>query len=382
MLLVHKEPFAYPKWFVVLPEAWMSRADQTARTGRQLMTFIDLRSDTVTKPTDEMREAMARAEVGDDVYGEDPTVNRLQEMASAILEKESALFVPTGTMGNQLAVKLHTRPGQEVILDERSHMYNLEMAAMAVISGVLAHPLRPAGQSLDWSTIAPGIRPHSTHHAQTGLIVLENSQNLAGGTLISLQRMSEICQRAHKAGIPVHLDGARIFNAAIGLGSTATEIARPFDSVMFCISKGLGAPVGSLLVGPRDFIERAIPLRRMFGGAMRQSGVLAAAGIVALEKMISRLVEDHINARLLAEGLAGISGVEVDPEKVQTNIVVFDTSRASLDAEAVIERLRVRGVLANSIGPTQIRVVTHKDVTREDCSTAVEIVKEVLSLES
>jgi threonine aldolase len=259
-------------------------------------------------------------------------------------------------------------------------MYNLEMAAMAVISGTLAHPLKPMDESLDWAAIEPGIRPHSTHYAQTGLIVLENSQNLAGGTLITLDRMNEVCLRAHDAGIPVHLDGARIFNAAIGLGTTAAEIARPFDSVMFCISKGLGAPVGSLLIGPRDFIDRAIPLRRMFGGAMRQSGVLAACGIVALEKMRSRLVEDHANARLLAEGLAAIPGTEVDPEKVQTNIVVFEVSRTDVDAEAVIARLRGRHVLANSIDARRIRVVTHKDVSRRDCLTAVEVIKEVLSV--
>jgi threonine aldolase len=325
-----------------------------------------------------MREAMARAEVGDDVYGEDPTVNRLQEMAAAILEKEAALLVPTGTMGNQLAVKLHTRPGQEVILDEHSHMYNLEMAAMAVISGVLAHPLRPADHSLDWTTIEAGIRPHSTHHAQTGLIVLENSQNLAGGTLISLDRMNDVCRRAHDVQIPVHLDGARIFNAAVGLVATVADIARPFDSVMFCISKGLGAPVGSLLVGPKDFIDRAIPLRRMFGGAMRQSGVLAAAGVVALEKMRARLPEDHANAKLLAHGLAAIPGADLDPEKVQTNIVVFGVSNTGLNAEEVIARLRLRRVLANSIDRSRVRLVTHKDVSHGDCLAAVEAIREVL----
>ena len=345
------------------------------------MDFIDLRSDTVTRPTDEMRQAMAHADVGDDVYGEDPTTNRLQEMAAAILEKEAALFVPTGTMANQLAVKLHTTPGHEVILDERSHMYNLEMAAMAVLSGALAHPLMPADGSLNWHLIESAIRPHSTHHAQTGLIVLENSQNLAGGTLISLDRMNEICRRAHDAGIPVHLDGARIFNAAIGLGTTAADIARPFDSVMFCISKGLGAPVGSLLVGPRNLIDRAIPLRRMFGGAMRQSGVLAVCGVVALEKMRPRLAEDHANAKLLAEGLAAIPGAGIDPETVQTNIVVFDVSSTLTDADEVIARLRLRHVLANSIDKHRVRLVTHKDVSRQDCLNAVETIEEILSKE-
>jgi len=343
------------------------------------MNYIDLRSDTVTKPTAEMREAMACAEVGDDVYGEDPTVNRLQEMAAERLGKEAALFVPTGTMGNQLCVNLHTRPGQEVVFEERSHMYNLEMAATAALSGVQAHPVRGPGGILDWPSVAAAIRPLDTHFAQTGLIALENTQNLNGGTVMSLEAMKEICAHAREIGIPVHLDGARIFNAAIALGCDVTEIAAPFDSVMFCLSKGLGAPVGSMVLGPRAFIDNAIPPRRMMGGAMRQVGVLAAAGIVALEKMTERLVEDHRKARMLATELARIPGIDLDPERVPTNIVVFDISATGLTTTEMIARLKLHGVLATAVDAEHMRMVTHKDVTETECEVALSAVKRVIT---
>src|SRR5690349_6095515 len=253
------------------------------------MSFIDLRSDTVTRPTPEMREAMARAEVGDDVFIEDPTVNRLQEMAAAMLGKEAALFVPSGTMGNEICIRLHTRPGQEVICEERSHVLNAEMAGMAALNGVLARPVRGENGLLDWPTIKAALRLSPAYYlARTGLISLENSHNFAGGSVLSVERMEEICDRAHEAGLPVHLDGARIFNAATALGRDAAELARPFDSVMFCLSKGLCAPVGSMIAGSREFIERARAVRKLFGGGMRQVGVLAAAGLVALEKMTRR----------------------------------------------------------------------------------------------
>lgn len=344
------------------------------------MDYIDLRSDTVTKPTAEMREAMARAEVGDDVYLEDPTVNRLQEQAAWMLGKEAALFVPSGTMGNQICVKLHTQPGHEVITEERSHIFNYEMGAMAVISGTLARPVRGEDGLLDWPAIEAAIRPRSAYYvAQTGLVTLENSHNMAGGACLPLERMVEICDRAHEAGLPVHLDGARIFNAAIALGREPAELARPFDSVMFCLSKGLGAPVGSMIVGPRDFIDRALAVRRLLGGGMRQAGVLAAAGLVALEKMIRRLAEDHENARLLARGLAEIPGVSIDPERVQTNILIFDISGTGTTTSALSTRLKERGVLANGINDREMRIVTHKDVSRQDCLTSLEIIKEALS---
>ena len=342
------------------------------------MKYIDLRSDTVTKPTDEMRAAMARAEVGDDVYGEDPSARRLQERAAEILGKEAALFVPSGTMGNQIAVRLHTQPGQEVIIEERSHMFNLEMAGMAVISGALAHTVRCPDGIMDWESIDAAIRPRSSYFAQTGLVAVENTQNLAGGTVMSFERMKEITERAHEKHLPVHLDGARIFNAAIVLKRDVAEIAALFDSVMFCLSKGLGAPVGSMIAGSREFIDRAVPVRRMLGGGMRQVGVLAAAGLVALEKMTGRLAEDHANAQLLARGLTEIGRVKIDPERVQTNIIVFDISGTGQTPAEFSTKLKQRGVLANGINNREMRMVTHKDVSGDDCETALGVIREAL----
>jgi len=343
------------------------------------MKIIDLRSDTVTKPTLEMREAMMRAEVGDDVYIEDPTVNKLQERAAEIFGREAALFVPSGTMGNQIAVKIHTQPGNEVIIEERGHIYNYEMAAMAVISGALPRPVRGEDGILDWPSIEAAIRPRGVYYrAQTGLIVIENTHNMAGGAVTPLERMEEICRNAHSLGLPVHLDGARIFNASVALNKPVDVLTRSFDSVMFCLSKGLGAPVGSMLVGSRDFIEKARILRKMLGGGMRQVGVLAAAGLVALEKMTARLGEDHANARLLAQGLAELPGVSIDPEKAPTNIVIFDISGTGLNTTQFSARLKEHGVLANGVNSREMRMVTHYDVTRADCQTALEVVSEIL----
>ena len=343
------------------------------------MNYIDLRSDTVTRPTDEMREAMARAEVGDDVYGEDPTGMRLQERAAEILGKEAALFVPSGTMGNQIAVRLHTQPGQEVIIEERSHMFNMEMAGMAVISGALAHPIRCQDGMMDWGSIETAIRPKSSYFAQTGLIALENTHNHAGGIVMSFDRMKEIAEQTHERGMPIHLDGARIFNAAILLKRDVAEIASLFDSVMFCLSKGLCAPVGSMIAGSREFIDRALPVRRMLGGGMRQVGVLAAAGLVALEKMPARLEEDHANAQLLAKGLAEIQRIKVDPERVQTNIVVFDIKDCGHTTVEFSAKLKERGVLANAISAREMRLVTHKDVSADDCKEALGAISELLA---
>jgi threonine aldolase len=344
------------------------------------MDYIDLRSDTVTKPTEEMREAMMRAEVGDDVYLEDPTANRLQELAAAMLGKEAALFVPSGTMGNQVCVRLHTDLGHEVICEERSHIYNYEMGAMAVVSGTLPRPVRGEDGVLDWDSIAAAIRPRTAYYvAQTGLVALENTHNMAGGAVMPVARLEEICEHAHELGLPVHLDGARLFNAATALGRDARDLARPVDSVMFCLSKGLGAPIGSMIAGTREFIDRALAVRRMFGGSMRQVGVIAAAGIVALEKMIGRLADDHANARVLARGLAEIREVAVDPEKVQTNIVVFDISGTGVGTHEFSTRLRERGVLANGINAKEMRMVTHKDVSLEDCETALAITGAILA---
>lgn len=343
------------------------------------MKLIDLRSDTVTRPTPEMRQAMARAEVGDDVYGEDPTVNRLEERAAEIFEREAALFVPSGTMGNQICVKLHTQPGQEVIIEQNGHIYNYEMAAMATISGTLARPIPSENGIVDWPTIEAAIRPPAYYIAQTGLICLENTHNMAGGAVMPRERMAEICQKAHARGLPVHLDGARIFNAAVALGESVAELTRPFDSVMFCLSKGLGAPVGSMIVGDCDFIERARIVRKMLGGGMRQAGVLAAAGLIALEKMPERLHEDHANARLLAEGLAELPGIDINPENVPTNIIIFDIAGTGMEAVEFTEKLKQRGVLALGISRYQVRMVTHYDVTREDCLRALKVMRDIVT---
>jgi threonine aldolase len=343
--------------------------------------MIDLRSDTVTKPTPAMRRAMAEAEVGDDVYGEDPTVNRLQERAAELFAKEAAIFVPTGSMGNQIAVKLHTRPGNEVVIEERGHIFNYEMAAMSAVAGTVARPVRSADGSgiLRWEEIASGLHVNSHYYvAPTGLVAIENSHNLAGGTVYTRARTEEICERAHAVGLPVHLDGARIFNAAAAQNETVAALSRPADSVMFCLSKGLGAPVGSMLLGTYEFIEEARAWRKLLGGGMRQVGVLAAAGLVALEESPQGLHEDHANARRLAEGLADLPGVKIDAERVVTNIVIFDVADTGIAADAICARLQERNVLASGFG-TSIRMVTHYDVSRASIETALAALREVIA---
>src|SRR5260221_4650519 len=296
---------------------------------------IDLRSDTVTQPTPEMRRAMAEAEVADDVYGEDPTVNRLQERAAQIFEKEAALFVPTGTMGNQIAIRVHTQHGQEIICEERAHFNNLESATVAAFSGCLPRSLHGEDGVITWAQIKKKIAPPAYYRAQTGLISLENTGSLAGGTVFPQEVADEICNGAHDMGLPVHLDGARIFNASTAMGKPVAEIARKFDSVMFCLSKGLCAPVGSMLVGSKAFIEKARVFRKAMGGGMRQSGVLASAGLIALEKMPARLKEDHENARLLAEWLAKVKGIKIDAQKVRTHNLVISVVRTRMDTTEI-----------------------------------------------
>jgi threonine aldolase len=342
--------------------------------------MIDLRSDTVTKPTEAMRRAMAAAEVGDDVYGEDPTVNRLQERAAEIFEKEAALFVPTGSMGNQIAIKLHTRPGQEVVIEERGHIYNYEMAAMAAISGVLARPVKSEDKSgiLTWKEIEIALRDDASYYvAKTGLIALENSHNLAGGTVMNVRRTNEICEKAHEINLPVHLDGARIFNAAIAQNETVANLSRSCDSVQFCLSKGLGAPVGSIILGTGEFIKEAQTWRKLLGGGMRQVGVLAAAGLIALEESPKRLHEDHENAKLLAMGVAELRKVKIDAERVVTNIVIFDVAETGQTAAAICEQLKTRGVLASGFG-NAVRMVTHSDVSRGDVEKTRQILSEII----
>jgi threonine aldolase len=339
--------------------------------------MVDLRSDTVTKPTAEMRRAMAEAEVGDDVYGEDPSVNRLEQRAAQVFEREAALFVPTGTMGNQIAIKVHTHHGQEVICEERAHIINLESATVAAFSGCMPRTIYGEDGVLTWAQIKRKIAPTAYYRSQTGLIVLENTLNLAGGTIFPQDVADEVCDRAHEAGLPVHLDGARIFNASVATGKPVAQISRKFDSVMFCLSKGLGAPVGSMLLGSKAFIERARVYRKAMGGGMRQAGILAAAGLIALEKMPPRLKEDHENARLLAEGLAQIPGIKIDPQKVPTNILVFDVGGTGIEANEFNQRLAVKKVLANVIGPELMRFVTHLNVSREDCLRTLDVVREI-----
>ncbi len=343
------------------------------------MKLIDLRSDTVTKPTAAMRRAMADAEVGDDVYGEDPTVNRLQERAAELLGKEAALFVPTGTMGNQICVKLHTRHGTEIIVEERSHIFNYEMGTAAAFSGVTCRPVRGEDGLLNWDLIAGSIHHSAPYYVTpTSLVALENSHNMAGGAVLPLAVMNDICDRAHALGLPTHLDGARIFNAALALNTTVAEIAKPFDSVMFCLSKGLGAPIGSLIVGTKDFIKEAVSVRKMLGGGMRQVGVLAAAGMLALEDSPKLLAEDHANAKRLAEGLAELPGIKIDPERVQTNIAIFDIAATGITTAQMSAELKARSVLANGINAREMRMVTHYDVSRVDIEQALQTVKEIL----
>jgi threonine aldolase len=335
--------------------------------------MIDLRSDTVTRPTPAMRKAMAEAEVGDDVYREDPTVNRLEERAAEILGKEAALFVPTGSMGNTIAIKLHTHHGQEVICDDKAHVLDWELAMMAWFSGCVPRAIPTPDGILSWSVIEPNIR--SSHFAApTAMVNLEHPHNMGGGTLYTLDAIDEICDRAHERGLKVHMDGARLFNAVAATGLDPARIVQKLDTIMTCLSKGLGAPVGSLLAGRRDAIEDARRYRKHLGGGMRQAGVLAAAGLVALEETPKRLAEDHANARMLAQRLANLRGVTIDPSKVCTNIVIFEVERPA----ELCANLKENGVLASAIGGRRVRLVTHYDVSRADCERAAQLLEMIL----
>lgn len=340
--------------------------------------IIDLRSDTVTKPSPAMRRAMAEAEVGDDVYLEDPTVNRLQDWAAELFGKEAGLFVPSGSMGNLACLMAQAARGQEVICEGAGHIYNYEMASMCALGGVLPRVLYAKDGIMNWRQIAPAIREKVYHRPQTALVALENTHNMAGGTVYPTEVVEEICDCAHEAGLKVHLDGARVFNAAVYLGESVAKMTRKFDSVQFCFSKGLGAPVGSMIVGSKDLIERCRAIRKMLGGGMRQAGVIAAAALVALSDGPKRLVIDHENAQLLAQGLARIQGVKLRPEKVQTNIVIFDIGAAGLGSAEFLRRLAQRRVLAGPVDSQRVRMVTHLDVDREDVHGALSAVAEVL----
>ena len=342
---------------------------------RQSTASIDLRSDTVTRPTPAMRAAMAAAEVGDDVYGEDPTVNRLEARAAEIFGREAALFVPTGTMGNQIAIRMHTEHGQEVICESRGHLVDWEMAMVSAFSGCQLRTVYADRGILTWPLIQTAVSAGRHYRSRTGLISLENTHNLAGGTVTPLEVTEEIWAGAANVGLPVHLDGARIFNAATALKIPVDRLTSGFSSVMFCLSKGLCAPVGSMLVSSREKIERARNFRKALGGGMRQVGVLAAAGLVALNEMTGRLQEDHDNAGMLAAALSELSQVELDPALVQTNIVIFRL-RGGGDAQALVTALAGRGVLAGTLGPHSVRLVTHHDVDRAACERACAILAE------
>jgi threonine aldolase len=339
--------------------------------------LIDLRSDTVTRPTAAMRRAMAEAEVGDDYYGEDPTVNRLQDEVARLLAFESALFVPTGTMGNEIAIRILTRPGDQVVVEERSHVVEYELSGMAVLSGVVPRMVRAQDGILRVGTVLHALKPPTLNRAPASLLVLENTHNLAGGVVTPVEDMRALVSAAHDAGLRVHVDGARLWNAAVATGASPAALVAGADSVMVTLSKGLGCPAGSLLASSRERIESARRVRQQLGGGMRQAGVLAAAGLVALEAMIPRLAEDHANARRLADALVGRTDVDVVPP--QTNIVVARLTGRTAPAAAAA--LKARGLLASAMDAETLRLVTHHDVSQEECERARSILASVFDQE-
>jgi threonine aldolase len=344
-----------------------------------LKKTIDLRSDTVTQPTPEMREAMARAEVGDDVYGEDPTINRLEALGAEMVGKDAAVFVPTGTMGNQVSIMARANRGDEIIVESNAHIFMYEAGGPAVLSGVQIRTVPGTRGAMDPEDVKAAIREDDIHCPRTALICMENTHNRSGGCVLPLENMRAIYELAKAQGIAVHLDGARVFNAAAALGVDVKQITKFADSVQFCLSKGLCAPVGSLVAGPKDFIERARRARKVLGGGMRQAGILAAAGIVALEKMTKRLAEDHEKAKRLAQGLASVPGLDIDMSTVQTNMVLVGTKGAGMDASGFAALMERRGVLFNPSTKYKVRMVTHNDVGFDDIDEAIRRVKEALS---
>jgi threonine aldolase len=342
-----------------------------------MMKIFDFRSDTITKPTEEMREAMCHAEVGDDVYGEDPTINRLEQLTANVLGKEAALFMPSGTMANLVALLTHTRHGQQVILDELSHIFLYEAGNVAAIAGLLPVTLSTGGVYKSALIEKLIIQDEDDHHAQTGLICLESSHNIAGGVVTPLADLKAVYETAKKYAIPIHMDGARVFNAASFLNCEVKEIAQYTDSIMFCLSKGLAAPVGSMLAGSEAFIKAARKNRKRIGGGMRQSGILAAAGIIAVEKMSRRLAEDHMHIQLLAEAISKMPAFKVDQAKVQTNILMVDIELPHLSAQELIKALSANGILASDITDKRIRFVTHYQLSRADINETIERLKTI-----
>ncbi len=336
------------------------------------MKIIDLRSDTVTLPTKEMHQAMFEAELGDDVYGEDSTVNHLEKIAAQVIGKEGALFTTSGTMSNIIAVLTHTNPSNEIIVGSESHMFWYEVGGASALGGVVMRtvPNDEVGR-MNLDIIEQAIRTENIHYPETTLLCLENTHNRCGGAVLTVDYTDACCQLAHKHGLKIHLDGARIFNAAVALGIQASELTKHADSVCFCLSKGLSAPVGSLICGDKDFIERARKWRKMLGGGMRQAGVIAAAGILAIQKMVSRLAQDHANARRLAYGLANLPSIIIQPEAIQTNIVNFDTP-SKITADGFVQQMSTRGVKFSSRGGQRVRAVTHRMISEADVDGALE----------
>lgn len=339
--------------------------------------MIDLRSDTVTKPTKTMRRAMYEAKVGDDVYQEDPTILELEELAASIVGKEDALFVPSGTQGNQIAVLTHCRQGEEIILEAESHIFYYEGAAISAFAGVQPRTIAGDRGAMDPKDVQAAIRDEDVHFPETGLICIENTHNRAGGAVIPLNNMQDIYHIAQKNGVPVHLDGARLFNASIASGTDVKDFANQTDSIQFCLSKGLGAPIGSMIAGTSNFINQARKWRKRLGGGMRQAGMIAAPGLVALQTMIERLEEDHENAKVLANGLAQINGLSIE-NIVETNIVIVNTKAARLTAEEFLQLLKEYGILAVSFGPFSVRFTTHYNVDLNDINTVTEKIHNIL----
>ncbi|MDK2918971.1 MAG: threonine aldolase [Candidatus Petromonas sp.] len=340
------------------------------------MKIIDLRSDTVTIPTDEMRKAMAEAEVGDDVYGDDPTVNELEKKAADIIGKEDAIFVPSGTFGNQLAILTHTNRGDEIIVEKNCHIVMHEVGASAVIAGVQLRAVEGKNGTMNPVDVENAIRDEDIHFPRTGLICIENAHS--SGAVVSIDNMNEIKKVAEKTGIPIHLDGARVFNAAKALNVDVKEITKYTDSIMFCLSKGLAAPIGSILAGSEEFIKNARKNRKLMGGGLRQAGIIAAAGIIALEKMVDRLEEDHQNSQYLAEELSKIEGINVKFDRNDINMVFFELPNEIIKEEKLISKLLDRNIKINGQEDGEYRFVTNKDVTREDLEYVVEQMKEIL----
>jgi threonine aldolase len=343
------------------------------------MKIVDLRSDTLTVPTPGMREAMMAAEVGDDVFGEDPTINLLQEKIAELTGKEAALFVTSGTQGNQICVNAHTRPGQEVICDRNCHIFNYESGAGAMLAGIQLNALDGDNGILSVAQIAEAIRPEDDHYPQTGLICLENTHNRGGGNIYPLDQMKNIYEFARRHNLPVHLDGARLWNASVATGISIKDYCRYTDSVSLCFSKGLGAPVGSIVAGSKAFIKKAHFYRKAYGGGIRQGGILAAAALYALEHHFPRLKDDHRKARLFADEINHLPGISIDPQTVETNIVIFEVDQSVISSDDLVQKLRENGVRMFKFGPTQIRAVFYLHIDDDDVQYAVDVFRKILT---